>query len=53
MLDPTIRKHIENHKIMEKLQYPEAYRDETIVDNYHGVEVRIRKKIIFVNEVYT
>ncbi|XP_031844678.1 prolyl endopeptidase isoform X2 [Nomia melanderi] len=25
--------------IMEKLQYPEAYRDETVVDNYHGVEV--------------
>ena len=40
VLDPTIRKHIENQKIMEKLQYPEAYRDETIVDNYHGVEVQ-------------
>ncbi|CAK9809691.1 Prolyl endopeptidase [Anthophora plagiata] len=30
---------IERSKIMEKLQYPEAYRDETIVDNYHGVEI--------------
>ena len=29
---------------MEKLQYPETYRDETIADNYHGVEVRTRKK---------
>lgn len=29
---------------MENLQYPEANRDETVVDNYHGTEVRIRKK---------
>ncbi|OAD58944.1 Prolyl endopeptidase [Eufriesea mexicana] len=39
VLNSTIQEHIENQKIMENLQYPEVYRDETIVDNYHGVEV--------------
>ncbi|XP_076654693.1 prolyl endopeptidase isoform X1 [Halictus rubicundus] len=26
-------------KMLEKLQYPEATRDETVIDEYHGVEV--------------
>lgn len=45
MFDPTIQKHININKKMEKLQYPEAYRDESIIDNYHGIEVRIINKL--------
>lgn len=44
MFDPTVQKRININKKMEKLQYPEAYRDESIIDNYHGIEVRIINK---------
>ncbi|XP_026669731.1 prolyl endopeptidase isoform X1 [Ceratina calcarata] len=40
VLDPSVQEHAENKKIMEKLQYPNTRRDDTIVDNYHGVEVK-------------
>lgn len=45
MFDSTVQKRININKKMEKLQYPEAYRDESIIDNYHGIEVRIIDKL--------
>lgn len=45
MFDSTVQKRINIIKKMEKLQYPEAYRDESIIDNYHGIEVRIIDKL--------
>ncbi|XP_024947163.1 prolyl endopeptidase isoform X3 [Cephus cinctus] len=32
--------HLTNHRIMtHNLQYPDVRRDETVVDNYHGIEI--------------
>ncbi|KAG7208806.1 hypothetical protein KM043_014999 [Ampulex compressa] len=35
----TSRQATSNVKIMAELQYPEARRDESVSDNYHGVEI--------------
>ncbi|KOX71374.1 Prolyl endopeptidase [Melipona quadrifasciata] len=40
VLDSAKEEQTKNQNTMEKLQYPETYRDETIVDNYHGVEIQ-------------